>query len=187
MKHSTFTGLSWLFYGVLDLQLILLHPDYCLFVLRIHAVVNQRGCSSRKQTISTAMLHVLFTPDATGSELRALPCLWHRWTSLPCRTRRARWSALSSFVLSTSCAEIRRWRQKKGGGGKKQQWLWRQFVKINLSIQQTTEDSLFDCRTLAAPFSKVKKKKGILTNINKKLPFYTQVTAAAQFNKSINF
>lgn len=36
------------------------------------------------------------------------PYSWRQWTSLPCRTRRARWLGLSSSVLSTSWSGQRR-------------------------------------------------------------------------------
>ena len=45
--------------------------------------------------------------------LWALPYLWRRWTSLLCRTRRARWSALSSSVLSTSWSAQKNKKNKK--------------------------------------------------------------------------
>lgn len=65
------------FHSVLDFQLIPFHPDYCLFVLCVHTVVNQRGCSSTEQTRALQCcagftLGVSFTPGLTGSEPCAL-------------------------------------------------------------------------------------------------------------------
>lgn len=68
---------SILFWTLLDFQLIPFHPDYCLFVLCVHTVVNQRGCSSTEHTRALQCcagftLGVSFTPGLAGSEPCAL-------------------------------------------------------------------------------------------------------------------
>lgn len=96
-------------------------------------VLNQSGCSrSRHQRSHTGhfrrlrvsltvmfkslTFHVLFTVGVAGSEPRALPYSWRLWTSLLCRTRRGRWSALSSSVPSTSWSAQKNKREKQKRG-----------------------------------------------------------------------
>lgn len=67
--------------------------------------------------------HVLFTVGVAGSQLCVLPYLWRLWTSLLCRTRRVRWSALSSSVLSTSWSAQKNKRERERKRGERQQWL----------------------------------------------------------------
>lgn len=98
--------ISWLCFCPLLHLIDFFFPPYTLKSVRPQSKKTSPSAACARRfwhPFKSLTFHVLFTVGVTGSGgLWALPCLWRRWTSLLCRTRRARWSALSSSVLSTS-------------------------------------------------------------------------------------